>query len=274
MKRIIIRIIGIFLFIPVLCFGKTLEDTVDILQDSITQDAKGKMYIGIKNISPLSDLARLCDIGEIFDKHGIPFIVEASSKMEAVEETQFKNYTQVLYYLQSKGGTICMPSLDENTDEEQRSTDEQVKQALSKEGIFLRQLPEDIYRIDFKTLERLEVNQKPFPNLGVDLVVEYDLPASQEEILAIVEWINDKWLRLSSFGEEEGYRIYSGKEEWLQDIDTQEGQEEGYSKFFTIGNKILLVVVSISICILGIGIIVGHLLYKEKFYKTEAKEKK
>lgn len=274
MKRIIIRIIGIFLFIPVLCFGKTLEDTVDILQDSITQDAKGKMYIGIKNISPLSDLARLCDIGEIFDKHGIPFIVEASLKVQAVEEIQFKHYTKVLYYLQSKGGAICLPSLDENTDEEQRSTDEQVKQALSKEGIFLRQLPEDIYRIDFKTLERLEVNQKPFPHLGVDVVIEYDLPASQEEILAIVEWINDKWLRLTSFSEEEGYRIYSGKEEWLQDIDTQEQQVEGYSKFFTIGNKILLVVVSISIFILGIGIIVGHLLYKEKFYKTEAKEKK
>lgn len=268
MKKLLVIGLLIVIAIPWVCLGKNVEETVDILQKSMSEDAEGRMYVGIKDVLVASDLERTCELGQAFYDHGIPFVVQIDPVMAYEELISFRQYTQVLRYLQSKGGTVCFSrseASEADSEAAQKQEEDKSRQILTGEGVDVRELPEKIYHIDFETIERLNNNQRPFPKLGVDVIIEYNVPTDSDEILDIVKKIKGKWLQIRSLNEEG--TIYTFNEDWIQDTEDEQATAAENEKFFNVGNRILVVIVSISLLVLVIGIGVGYLLYREKFYR-------
>ena len=246
-----------------------------ILKDYFGEARQAKCYVKIDEVYPFSNFSILCEMADTFYKNGIPFVVSAMPVYEHTDYPAFKKYTQVLRYMQSRGGCIVLNApvedLKEPINESIESKLERAKIAFEQEGVVLRHFDAEPYEITFDEFKNIKNRNKQFPTLNMDLAITYPIPETREEVQVVVQEVNGKWLRIDDleksfsnnhdvFNEQ---KIVEDSSVYHKKIDVK------FKNLFKAGNKILMVVVLVSISIFGIIITIGRNLYRKKFYKKK-----
>lgn len=207
-----------------------------------------KTYILIDEIYPFSDLNMLCQTADKFYNSGINFIVSVMPIYENFDYPAFKSYAQVLRYIQYKGGSIVLhnPIVKENEEEKETIAEKLnfTKEAFKLENVILFDYPQNTN------------------------VIVYQLPSTPAEIDTIVTKLNEKWIVINDYKREFTDIDFYYNEITYDKKHIYNQQEEGqFQNFFSMTDRFLVLAVSISIFLFVILILIGHRLYKKKFYK-------
>lgn len=263
---------------------------------------EGQMYVLIDEIYPFTDLAMLCLTAERLHENGIPFILRIMPVYDNLDYPAFLRYAQVLRYAQSLGGTVVLHDpivLYTEKDEPIDIRKERVRAAL--EGNFTLQRQPIIRQIGGEPIEtKLARTQKALEDLGilrmdmvlpplgltcaqlgaiesdarnfgtfpVDTMVIFSPFESEDELGEAIDTLNGRWLSLSRYGGK------SFEEELRYDeipVDEQfeyrKKEELSFASFFAGANRLLILIVLISVGVFMLMLTFGRRLYRGKFYK-------
>lgn len=244
-------------------------------QRSMDKVGQGRLYVGIEEVNPFSDFDKLCKVSDSFYRYGIPFVVKVRPVYEHIDYPAFRRYTQVLRYVQSRGGCIIFDDpIEDINGARQKTSSEKIaygRGAFEAEGIVLRHFENLPYQMSLDTLKALDSKTRQFPILDFDVVIQYSMEDKTLEVEEMIKAINDQWLTIEDLEASFSNRTYAfdevqlGQEEHLYDAEEMDIK---YETLFKVIDKILIVIVVASIVIFGVIIKVGYRLYKAKYYKN------
>ncbi len=242
-----------------------------VFQKHFGNSEPGSMYVLIDEIYPFSDLGMLCDTADLLYKNAIPFIVRMMPVYDNLDYPAFLRYAQVLRFIQSRNGTIVIHDPIVRNEMIREPLDvkmDRMTNALAAEGIHWMPTDHMPFLLQNDTLDTIQSSQKNFGVLPVNTMIELTLPESSQELEASIKKINQKWLSLNDYKRNFTNENYQYNE--IQ-IDEQYKYDEeadvDFLEFFTIGNRFLLLAVSVSLVLFLIILLIGFRLYWKKFYR-------
>jgi len=234
--------------------------------------APGRMYVLIDEVYAFSDLDMLTRVADRFYDSGIPFIVRVMPLYDNLDYPAFQRFTQALLYVQSKGGSVALHDPFVRAYESEREPlavrKARAETAFAEAGVKLldMSLPPLAIRID--DIQGIKSASLNFGTLPVDTMISYTLFETDTDLDEAVKALNGAWLTLSSykakFSEED--TIFTEKK-IDADYIFRKAEETSFKRFFTGANQILVILVSVCVGVFALLLIIGHRLYRKKFYK-------
>lgn len=230
---------------------------------------EGKLYYLLDEIYVFSDLEKIADWGTALHDNGIPFLVRIMPIYEHLDYPAFARFIQTLRYLRTQGGTILIhePIVQEEMQKQEDIEDKMLRfQAVLEEAdIEYQELEESPYLFQPQDFLPLTSVSKNFGRLPFSLMIGVTPEMSQEEFDECLEKLNAKWLSFSGLDT----RSYLYEEEEISDdFEYREKVEAAYEAFFNTGDRILIIVVGISLMILALLLFIGRKWYRKKFYRS------
>lgn len=243
-----------------------------VLQQMKRVEETGKTYFILDEVYAFSDLNKLCGWTDLLYENGIPFLVRVMPIYENLDYPAFLRFTQVLRYMQSRGGTITLhePFMISQHMETEPLVDkmERFKQALTEEFVYYRE-PENIpYFIRPESLQEIVSENKNFGSLPIDIMVGVTPEKTNREFTVFLEQVNRKWMLFTDLQKmyEESTFIYKEQTK-EQEFDFRETKEAAFTGFFDVSDRILMSVVGFSLILLVLFLLVGRKWYRRKFYR-------
>lgn len=238
----------------------------------------GNMYFVLDEVYPFSDLNKLCRWADLLYAEGIPFLVRIMPVYDNLDYPAFTRYTQVLSYLQYKGGTIVLhePFIVDVQLEVEPLADkmERFQDALKAENIYYRDMDKVPYPFSYEDLSDIKAEGKNFGNFGFSSAICINSVEEEENLQELVSQINRKWLSFSDYEKEFTDDIYLYAEKEIpDDFEYREKEEAKFTLFFSASDRFLLAVVGISLVIFLFFLWIGRKWYRRKFYIREEKRK-
>ncbi|SMG56912.1 hypothetical protein [Paenibacillus aquistagni] len=146
-----------------------------------------------------------------------------------------------------------------------------------------------LYSMDPAFLKRYLIDERLLEPLPMDTAFTYDLVQQKEELLSIADRLKSSWITFEDYkndshivstpayelksergalyrnGERMG--IQAGREETSGDYVYKEQEEKSFEQWFTVQNKIFIVIIFITLIVFTGFLIIGYRMYKRKYYK-------
>ncbi len=233
----------------------------------------GDMYVLLDEIYPFSDLEMLRTTADRFAQSGIPFIVRVMPVYDNLDYPAFKRFTQALRYVQTKGGSIVLhdPIVRQYETERTPLAEKlaRANAALTKEGIVLYNLDKPGVEISLETLQSISHTGLHFGGLPVNTMIRFSLFETQAALADTVQGLDDAWLSLSNY--KTRFPQLEAPQFQEKAIETayvyREGIPTSLNGFFSGTNRVLLILVGISVVVFLILIALGRRLYRQMFYR-------
>lgn len=233
----------------------------------------GEMYVLLDEIYPFSDLDMLRETADRFYQSGIPFIVRIMPTYDNLDYPAFKRFTQALRYVQSKGGAIVLhdPLVRSYETEREPLSDKlsRAEAALSQEGLVLCPTGAPGVEIALEDLQSVSHPQLSFGRLPIDTMIRFALFEDSSALDDAVRRLDDAWFSFSNYKSEFLQLEVPQYEE--KTIETayvyRQNAPTSLSDFFSGANRILLMVVGVSVFLFLIFIAVGRRIYRRMFYR-------
>lgn len=235
--------------------------------------ADGSMYVLIDEIYPFSDLDMLHETADRFAQSGIPFIVRVMPVYDNLDYPAFKRFTQVLRYVQSKGGTIVLhdPIVRQYESEREPLADKlaRAKTAFAEEGITLFDMDFPMLTVTFREIKDISHTRLNFGSLPIDTMIHFSLFKDETALLDTMGQLNAAWLSISNYQSNFPQLEVLQYEEKAIDAAYvyREGMLASLSGFFSGANRILLIIVGVSVAVFLLLIVLGRRLYRQMFYR-------
>ena len=233
----------------------------------------GRLFLWIDEVYPFSDMGMLCMMADALYERGYPFTVAAMPVYDNLEYPAYLRYTQVLRYIQSRGGAVVLHDpLIRTAEKELESADERLtraRDALAKQGIILANGIVSPYPLTLTDLDALVLDSKTaLGSLPMDVAVTLPIFKTPEEMNQALTLLKDKWVAAASLYKMAADSPYVYNEEPIaQDYSYRAKVETSFDRFFSAGNQTLIVIVLISLFVFSIMLAGGYFLYRRKFYR-------
>ncbi|WMJ82956.1 DUF2334 domain-containing protein [Oscillospiraceae bacterium LTW-04] len=235
--------------------------------------ADGAMYVLLDEIYPFSDLDMLYETTDRFAQSGIPFIVRVMPVYDNLDYPAFKRYTRSLRYVQAKGGAIVLhdPIVRQYESEREPLADKltRAKAAFAEEGITLFDMNFPGLAVSFEDIQGIAHTRLNFGNLPIDTMIRFSLFKDVTALKNTVQQLDDAWLSISDYKSKFPELESLHYEEKTIDASYvyRESMMATLSGFFSGANRILLIIVSISVAVFLVLIAVGRRIYRQMFYR-------
>lgn len=235
--------------------------------------ANGAMYVLLDEIYPFSDLDMLHETADRFAQSGIPFIVRVMPVYDNLDYPAFKRFTQALRYVQTKGGAVVLhdPIVRHYESEREPLADKlaRAKAAFAEEGIMLYDMDFPSLSVSFEEIQDISHARLNFGSLPVDTMIRFALFKDETALLGTVEQLDEAWLSISNY--QSNFPQLEALQYEEKAIDAayvyREGMMATLSGFFSGANRILLIIVGISVAVFLVLIVLGRSLYRQMFYR-------
>lgn len=241
-----------------------------VMQRYFGNPETGTMYVLIDEVYPFSDLGMLCDTADLLYKNAIPFITRIMPLYDNLDYPAFLRFAQVLRFVQSRNGTIVIHEpivRDEIEREPLKDKMNRMYTALTEQGINWAGTQFSPFLLKRDMLDKIESSEKTFGLFPMDTMIELSLPETKQELTAAVKKLNQNWLSIGDYK-----RIFTNENFQYNEIQIDEQylyletRETSFLSFFTLGNRLLIFVVSGSLLLFIIILLIGFRLYRKKFY--------
>lgn len=185
----------------------------------------------------------------------------------------FKRFTQALRYVQAKGGTLVLhdPIVRQYEAEREPLADKlaRAKAAFAEEGITLFDMDFPGLTVSFQEIQDISHVRLNFGSLPIDTMICFSLFKDERTLLDTVEQLNDAWLSISNYQSNFPQLEVLQYEEKAIDAAYvyREGMLATLSGFFSGANRILLIIVGVSVAVFLVLIVLGRRLYRQMFYR-------
>lgn len=232
----------------------------------------GRMYVLIDEVYAFSDLDMLMRTTDRLHDNGIPFIVRVMPLYDNLDYPAFQRFTQALLYAQSKGGSVVLHDPFVRAYESEREPlavrKARAEAAFAGAGVRLLDMSRPPLMLSIGDIHGIKSAARNFGSLPVDTMIAYSLFETDAALEQAVEALNAAWLTLSS------YKVRFSEEDTVfteKEIDAdyifRKAEATSFKRFFTGANQILLIIVSVCAGAFALLLIIGHRLYRRKFYK-------
>ena len=244
-------------------------------------DEKGKMYVLFDEIYPFTNLELLCITAEKFHASGIPFVLRIMPVYDNLDYPAFQRYAQVLRYAQSLGGSVVLHDpltvgeaaqyaydVPKSGQEEIQTRLQRTKDALEKQGILRVDMNLPPLRFTVDEIAAMESDGQNFGALPVDTMICFSPFQNEAELDEAVERLNALWLPIGRYGEKQLAGAPKYDETPVDEtFEYRQEEERTLSGFFKGANKILVLIVALSVVVFILMLTLGRRLYRRKFYK-------
>lgn len=231
----------------------------------------GQMYVLLDEVYPFSSFDKLKTAGEELYKNGIPFIIRIMPVYTNLDYPSIQRYTQFLRYMQSLNGTIVIhDSIIQNSDYDPDALEKNIttfKKVLSDQGVYYYPMENSPLIINCEFIKKVKTADKNFGYFPVSTMISLDY--SDEEIFQEeVASINSSYLSIDDYLLQYSNVHHSYAEGTVNDNYSYTTEEEkAFAGLMTYGNKVLMLIIIISLLVYSVIIFFGIKLYNNKFRK-------
>ena len=244
-----------------------------VIHQLFGENETGRLFLWIDEVYPFSDLGMLCMMADALYERGYPFTVAAMPVYDNLDYPAYLRYTQVLRYIQSKGGAVVMHDpLIRTAEVELESADARLQragEALINQGIILANGIASPYPLTLTDLAAIQQDsQTALGTLPMDAALYLPIFTSPEELQSALKLLSQKWVTAASLYKMAAEGPYFYDEEPIgADYSYRAKVETSFDQFFSAGNQTLIVIVVISLFVFSIMLAGGYFLYRRKFYR-------
>jgi len=244
-----------------------------VVNELFGDNETGRLFLWIDEVYPFSDLGMLCMMADALYERGYPFTVSAMPVYDNLTYPAYQRYTQVLRYIQSRGGAVVMHDpLIRTAEKELESGDERLeraKEALENQGIILAGGIVSPYLLTLTNLAALNQDTKTaFGKLPMDAAIYLPIFQTPEELESAMKLLSGKWVTAASLYKMAADGPYYYDEEPIGgDYSYRAKVETSFDQFFSAGNQTLIVIVVVSLFVFSVMLVGGYFLYRRKFYR-------
>ncbi len=233
---------------------------------------KGRLFLLIDQVYPFSDLGMLCHMADALYTRGYPFTVSAMPVYDNLAYPAYLRYTQVLRYVQARGGAVVMHdpivSSAEIGREDAAARLARARAAFEQQGILLANGIVSPYPLSLEGVMNLSGSGKPFGPLPMDVSIGLPIAQTPELFDQMLHALSDAWVSVSSLQKMAGGGPFLYDEEPVGgDYVYREAVQTSFEGFFSAGNRTLLTIVMISLVVFFGLLLSGYFLYRRKFYR-------
>lgn len=221
-----------------------------VLHQLLTPTVSPQLYITVTDTFTTNTPHSLALLADSFYSYGLPFIISIDAIPNDYASANFRDFCESLKYAQSKNGTLIL-----------NAPNEDLKDAFQRSHVSFQETIEPLYPLTIDFFETTTSSTKTFGSLPFNATITLNLPKETRLLSSIVQLINTKWLSISDITPLEINTPY-----YYVPLVPSTVVEPTYEHFFTIGNIILFFILFIILIIFCLLIILGHYLYKRKFY--------
>lgn len=234
-------------------------------------ESKGELYVMIDEIYPFGSEDRLVAMGEDLYENGIPFILRVMPVHENLSYPEFERWTSCLSYLQTIGGTVVLhdPVHAEKADYEDSDLAAKrsyAKSSLENSGVAVHAMESAFLEMDLDFLREVRGEARNLEAFPADIMLILPVYQEEKEWKKSLRLLRDRWITAADYGSDDGgltiEKPKDGKQEDFVYRETTEGTMKG---FFDKSNRILLVIVSVTVVIFLILLANSSRIYKKKF---------
>lgn len=233
---------------------------------------EGRLFLLIDEVYPFSDLGMLCHMADELYARGYPFTVSAMPVYDNLDYPAYLRYTQVLRYIQSRGGAVTMHDpVIRAAEGEMESTGERLSRArasFEQQGLVLANGIVSPYPVSLAGFSNLSSAAVPFGPLPMDVAVVLPIAKAPGEFDQALALVTKKWVTISSLQRMVNDSPFIYNEQPIdEEFAYREEVETSFNRFFSAGNRTLLVIVLISLVVFSGLLTGGYFLYRRKFYR-------
>ncbi len=243
-----------------------------IVRQLLGSSEQGRLFLLIDDVYPFSDLGMLCHMADKLYARGYPFTVSAMPVYENLSYPAYLRYTQVLRYVQSRGGAVVMhdPIVRSAESEVENIEDRlhRAREAFEQQGIVLANGIVSPYPLSLNAFSNLSSTADTFGPLPMDVEVILPLAKTPGEFDQTLQLISDKWVMVASLQKMVAGSPFVYNEQPVDETFVyREAVQTSFDRFFSAGNQTLLVIVLISLIVFSGLLTGGYFLYRRKFYR-------
>lgn len=243
-----------------------------VLQQLIGRKEAGNSYFMIDEVYAFSDLNKLCIWAEELHNNGIPFLVRIMPLYDNLEYPAFHRFMQVLLYMQNQGGTVIIhePLIAEEQMEAEPLSEKmkRLELAMTEEGVHYRQMNTEPFLFTIQELNQITSDNRNFGRLPFDMTIGITPEASEEDFSVCLEQVNHKWMSFTDLQKDYMNTVYLYKPVVEQDEFIYRQQAEvAFADFFDASDRVLLIVVGVSLTVLVGFLVIGRRWYRRKFFR-------
>ena len=233
----------------------------------------GRLFLWMDEVYPFSDLGMLCMMADALYERGYAFTVAAMPVYDNLEYPAFLRYAQVLRYVQSRGGAIVLHDpLISTAETELESAAERLnraREAFAKQGIILANGITSPYPLTLTDLAALaQDKQAALGALPMDAAIYLPIFHTKGELDGALQLLSGKWAAPASLKKMAGGGPSFYDEKPVSgDYTYRVKVETSFDRFFSAGNRTLIVIVVISLIVFAGMLAGGYFLYRRKFYR-------
>lgn len=249
--------------ISTFAFGEMLPDFFD-------DNYQGGIYFIVEDMFAFSDLDMLCKTADELYLANIPFIVKVMPLYTNTETDAFLRYTQVLRYVEARGGAIVMtpPIVNGKAEEEEiRQMTDIAVSALTAEGVAVLPSVEGFYFVDMEYLKEVKSPAKRYETFAFDVGILENLPSDDVQLKQMIANLNGRWYEFGSYREKFGLQSKPFLEVPVDEVIAARQEEIETPLFFSVGNDVLTIAVSVLLVFIFALISFSRVKYKRKFTK-------
>jgi hypothetical protein len=189
-----------------------------------------------------------------------------------LEYPAYMRYTQVLRYMQFRGGAVVMHEpIIRASEIEMESTDvrlDRARAAFTQQGIVLVNGIVSPYAYSLAGFSNLLCSKVPFGPLPMDISITLPIAKSFEEFNQALQVISKKLVPVSSLLKMVTSEPFLYNEQPVDSgYDYREEVQTTFEGFFSAGNETLIIIVVISLIFFSGLLTGGYFLYRRKFYR-------
>ena len=260
------------------CVPHFFEDDIQplalglIARQLLGDAGQGRLFLLIDEVYPFSDLGMLCHMADELYARGYPFTVSAMPVYDNLDYPAYLRYTQVLRYIQSRGGAVVMHDpIIRAAEIEAESMDERLQRArasFEQQGILLANGIVSPYPISLAGFSNISSALVPFGPLPMDVAIDLPIAKTPGELNQALAVIGEKWVAIASLQRMVTDAPFIYNEQPIDDQFTyREEVQTSFNRFFSAGNQTLLAIVLISLTVFSGLLTGGYFLYRRKFYR-------
>ncbi|TVX93647.1 hypothetical protein [Paenibacillus agilis] len=149
--------------------------------------------------------------------------------------------------------------------------------------------PSTLYSVQLDFLEQFEYREKALTDFPMNTAITFNFNDNGQELNEAVKWLRDSWVTFADlkYGDHSvvtqankirssGGSLYindqlidlaSAREEVSEEYEYKPKEQKSFERWFNVQNKVFIVIILVTIVAFGGFFIIGHRLYKRKYFK-------
>ncbi|MBD8499302.1 hypothetical protein [Paenibacillus arenosi] len=149
--------------------------------------------------------------------------------------------------------------------------------------------PTSLYSLQLRFLDALEYKETAIADLPMNTAITFDFNDNEQQLVQAVQRLRDSWVTFADlkYGDHtvttqantirsSGGSLYindqlidlaTAREEVSEEFEYKPKVEKSFERWFNVQNKVFIVIILVTIVAFGGFFIIGHRLYKRKYFK-------